>query len=121
MGVKLAFRLQKIEQIEDKTVTLSYSRQSAIQRSYAPQGLIGLLADDLDGPPHFIEVDLDSPFFRVLEIQVEAPGGLPADRPDEDGCAIDYGRPTDPCGRQAQGHQLPTGRAAARTSIVLPR
>jgi hypothetical protein len=98
MGVKLAFRLQKIEQIEDKSITLQYNRQSAVHRSYAPQGLIGLLADDLDGPPHFIEVDLDSPFFRVLDIAVEAPaafepiGLLKAD------VAIEYGRANDPVG-----------------------
>ncbi|MER9115693.1 hypothetical protein NKH93_03605 [Mesorhizobium sp. M0954] len=98
LGVKLAFRLQKIEQIEDKTVTLQYNRQSAEQRSFAPQGLIGLLADDLDGPPHFIEVDLDSPFFRELAIQIDAPsvfdpiGLMKAD------VAIEYGRATDPVG-----------------------
>jgi hypothetical protein len=98
MGIKLAFQLQKIEQIEDKSITLTYSRQSAEQRTYAPQGLIGLLADDLDGPPHFLEVDLDSPFFRVIDIEVEAPtafqqvGLLKAD------VAIEYGRATDPVG-----------------------
>ena len=97
-GIKLAFRLQKIEQIEDKTLELRYTRQSAEQRRYAPQGLIGLLADDLEGPPHFIEVDLDSPFFRVIDVEVEAPvvfdqiGLMKAD------VAIEYGRATDPVG-----------------------
>ena len=98
MGVRLAFSLKKIEQVEDKSVTLQYNRQSSEQRRYAPQGLIGLLAADLDGPPHFIEVDLDSPFFRQLDIEVEAPsvfdqvGLMKAD------VAIEYGRNNDPVG-----------------------
>jgi len=120
MGVKLAFRLQKIEQIEDKTVTLQYNRQSAEQRSYSPQNLIGLLAEDLDGPPHFIEVDLDSPFFRQLDIQVEAPavfdqiGLMKAD------VAIEYGRASDPVG--VKHHDIsfrPAGSREEKASFFL--
>jgi len=96
--VKLAFRLQKIEQIEDKTVTLVYNRQSAVRRTYAPQGLIGLLADDLEGPPHFIEVDLDSPFFRNLDIEIEAPPAFDQIGLLRTDVAIEYGSKSDPVG-----------------------
>lgn len=98
MGVKLAFRLQKIEQIEDKNITLEYNRQAAVKRTYAPPGLIGRLADDLDGPPNFIEVDLDSPFFRVLDIDVEAPSAFQQIGLMRADVAIEYGRPGDPAG-----------------------
>src|SRR5690606_38412853 len=56
------------------------------------------LAGDLNGPPHFIEVDLDSPFFRVLDIHADGPvtfdliGLLKAD------VTIEYGRNADPGG-----------------------
>lgn len=120
IGVKLAFRLQKVEQIEDKSVTLEYNRQSSVQRSYAPQGLIGLLADDLDGPPNFIEVDLDSPFFRQMEISVEAPpvfeaiGLLKAD------VAIEYGRASDPVGvKHADLSLRPGGSGTQKVSFYL--
>ncbi|MCQ0092527.1 hypothetical protein FGD77_12735 [Roseovarius sp. M141] len=73
MGIKLAFKLQKIEQIEDKKLTLHYNRQQAVQRKHAPQGAIAMMAKDLSGPPHFITVDLDSPFFRKIEIKVDNP------------------------------------------------
>ena len=99
MGVKLAFRLQKIEQIEDKTITLRYNRQAAVQRSYAPQGLIGLLAGDLSGPPNFINVDLDAPFFREIDIDVDAP--------------VDFGRSA--CSRPTSSSSTAT-RASRRSS-----
>lgn len=120
MGVKLAFRLQKIEQVEDKTVTLQYSRQSAEQRSYAPQGLIGLLADDLDGPPHFIEVDLDSPFFRELSIDVEAPAVFDPIGLMKTDVAIEYGRASDPVGVKHKDISFrPTGAKQEKASFFL--
>jgi hypothetical protein len=120
MGVKLAFRLQKIEQIEDKTVTLHYTRQSAEQRSYAPQGLIGLLADDLDGPPHFIEVDLDSPFFRELDIEVEAPAAFDTIGLLRADVAIEYGRAADPVGVKHKDISFrPAGSRVEKASFFL--
>jgi hypothetical protein len=73
LGIKLGFKLQKIEQIEDKKLTFRYNRQQAVQRVHAPQGALALMAADLDGPPHFITVDLDSPFFRTIDIKVDNP------------------------------------------------
>ncbi len=97
-----------------------------MQRTYAPQGLIGLLADDLDGPPHFIEVDLDSPFFRRLDIQVEAPVAFQPIGLIKTDVAIDYGRPTDPVGVKHQDisfrpdgpHQEHGRRSSSMTSGI---
>ena len=98
MGVKLAFRLQKIEQIEDKTITLHYNRQSAVKRTYGAQGNIGLLASELDGPPYFVDVDLDSPFFRVLDITVDAPQAFAPVGLLQSSVSIEYGNASDPVG-----------------------
>jgi hypothetical protein len=120
MGVKLAFRLQKIEQQEDKSITLHYNRQSAVKRSYAPQGLIGLLADDLDGPPHFIEVDLDSPFFRVLDITVGAPQAFDPIGLLQTSVSIEYGRASDPAGIKFKDITFrPGGSAEEKVSFFL--
>jgi hypothetical protein len=112
--------MQKIEQIEDKSITLLYDRQSAEQRSYAPQGLVRRLAEDLDGPPYFIEVDLDSPFFRVVDIDVDAPvvfeqiGLLKAD------VTIAYGRASDPSGIKRKDISFrPGGPGQERASFFL--
>jgi hypothetical protein len=90
----IALKLKFIHQDEQKTITLQYNRSEAVQRTYAPQGLIGLLLNDLqDKRKHFVEVDLDDPFFRVFTVTVDAPidfekiGLLSAQ------VAIDYGGP----------------------------
>ncbi|MCY7277869.1 MAG: hypothetical protein LH702_30065, partial [Phormidesmis sp. CAN_BIN44] len=93
----IALKLKFIHQDEQKTVTLQYNRSEAVQRTYAPQGLIGLLLNDLeDKRKHFVEVDLDDPFFRVFAVTVDAPidferiGLLSAQ------VAVDYGNPANP-------------------------
>ena len=63
--------MKKVEQIEDKTVTLRYDRQEAVQRSHLPQGPLRALAVDLSGPPFFAEIDLNNAFFRTLDITVD--------------------------------------------------
>ncbi|KAM3102045.1 hypothetical protein ACKFKF_05795 [Phormidesmis sp. 146-12] len=90
----IALKLKFIHQDEQKTITLQYNRSEAVQRTYAPQGLIGLMLNDLQNKrKHFVEVDLDDPFFRVFTVTVDAPidfeniGLLSAQ------VAIDYGSP----------------------------
>ncbi|MBE9014317.1 hypothetical protein IQ250_29430, partial [Pseudanabaenaceae cyanobacterium LEGE 13415] len=66
----------------------------AVQRTYAPQGLIGLLLNDLaDKRKHFVEVDLDDPFFRVFTVQLD--GSIDFERIGLKSAqvAIDYGNP----------------------------
>ncbi|WP_242050462.1 hypothetical protein [Oculatella sp. FACHB-28] len=96
LGIRLAFSLKKIEQIEDKVITLRYNRTDAVQRTYAPQGLIGLLARDLVGTGHFIDVDLDHPFFRQIDVTVDAPVDLERLGLTAIDVALDYGSAEDP-------------------------
>lgn len=57
-----------------KEVTVRYHRSEAVQRSYNPQGNLGLLAEDLEDPgSHFVNVDLDEGFFRTLDVSVQSP------------------------------------------------
>lgn len=94
---ELALKLKFVHQEEQKTVTLLYNRAEAVQRTYAPQGFIGMLANDLeDKSKHIVEVDLDDPFFRVFNVTLDAPIdfqrlGLSAAQ-----VGIDYGDPADP-------------------------
>ncbi len=69
----VSFKLKYVKQEELKTLTLQYNVQEATQRTYAPQGFFGLLLADLSKSNHFVEVDLDDPFFRVFTVSAEAP------------------------------------------------
>lgn len=93
-----SFRFRGIAQQERKTISFSYSRAEAEQRTFAPQGFVGLLAADLDRTSHFMEIDLDDPFFRVMEIRVNPLAemsrlGLKAVEVE-----LRYGKPSDPGG-----------------------
>jgi hypothetical protein len=93
-----SFRFRGITQEERKTITLQYSRAEAAQRSYAPQGFIGLLAGDLDRASHFIEVDLDDAFFRVMDLKVNTLQTMSAIGLKAVEVSLSYGNPTDPGG-----------------------
>ncbi|NER82025.1 MAG: hypothetical protein F6K42_21180, partial [Leptolyngbya sp. SIO1D8] len=69
----VSFKLKAIRQEELKTLTLQYTTSEATQRTYAPQGFFGLLAKDLERENHFVEIDLDDPFFRVFGVTLDAP------------------------------------------------
>ncbi|HZS37160.1 MAG TPA: hypothetical protein VFF06_10045, partial [Polyangia bacterium] len=93
---QLALKLKYVHQDEQKTLTFEYHRQEAVQRSYAPQGLLGLLLRDLaDREKHFVEVDLDDPFFRVFTVLVDAPIDFARLGLVEAHVALDYGDATD--------------------------
>ncbi|HEY6970800.1 MAG TPA: hypothetical protein VJA94_16435, partial [Candidatus Angelobacter sp.] len=70
----VSFKLKFVHQEEKKTMTFEYHRSDAVQRTYAPQGFFGLMLQDLkDEDKHFVEVDLDDPFFRQFAVTVQAP------------------------------------------------
>lgn len=93
----LAFKLRFIRQEERKTLTLEYHRQEATQRTYAPQGFIGLLVRDLENPSrHFIEVDLDDPFFRTFTVAMQAPIDFARIGLQSAHVALNYGTPHAP-------------------------
>jgi len=92
----VALKLKYIHQDEDKEVTLEYHMSEAVQRTYAPQGFIGLLASDLDmtSDRHFRQIDLDNPFFRQFTVAMQAPIDYPRLALTSATVALDYGDPT---------------------------
>lgn len=85
-----------IHQEELKTVTFEYHASEAEQRSYAPQGFFGLMVEDLKRKDHFIEVDLDDPFFRVFTVNATAPFDFDRIGLVSASVALDYGDRDDP-------------------------
>ncbi len=64
----------------------------AVRRTLAPQGFVGLLAEELDEADKVITmVDLDHPFFRKLEVTARMPGEVTDLGLTEAHLSIDYG------------------------------
>ena len=95
-GMVAAFKLKTIRQEEQRTAIIEYSRSEAQQRTYAPQGFFGLLTADLDRSKHFVEIDLDDPFFRTIPIEAKAPFDFAGIGLSEIQIALDYGPKSDP-------------------------
>lgn len=96
MPALVSFKLRAVHQEERKKITLIYDRSEATQRTYAPQGFFGVLVADLDKRRHFIEVDLDDPFFRVFQVIVEPPEDFGQIGLRSAQVALDYGAADDP-------------------------
>lgn len=79
-----------------KTLTFQYSSSEAIQRVDAVSKHFGLLLADLDKKHHFIEVDLDHPFFRVFTVNLDAPVDFARIGLFSAHAALDYGKASDP-------------------------
>lgn len=92
----VSFKLRIVHQEERKTVKITYDRSEATQRTYAPQGFFGVLVADLDLSRHFVEVDLDDPFFRVFKVQVDPPTDYAAIGLRTAQVTLEYGDPADP-------------------------
>jgi hypothetical protein len=89
----ISLKIKYIKQEELKTITLTYHSTEAVQRTYAPQGFFGLLLGDQDR--HFLEVDLDDPFFRTFAVTLDAPIDFDKIGLNSAHVSIDYGDPTD--------------------------
>ncbi|WP_395711071.1 hypothetical protein [Reyranella sp.] len=113
-----SFRFRGIKQEERKKLVFRYSRSEATQRSYAPQGFFGLLAGDLDKKSHFIEVDLDDPFFRRFEIKVSTIPDFAAIGLRAAEIALSYGKPGDPGGVKSQNLRFEGQNAAEQSWTV---
>lgn len=94
----VSFKFRGIRQEERKTLKFEYNRSEAAQRTYAPQGFFGLLTSDLDRDSHFIEVDLDDPFFRAMDIRVSTVADMAAIGLRSVQVSLSYGQPGDPGG-----------------------
>ncbi|WP_309065918.1 hypothetical protein [Microbacterium sp.] len=90
-GAILTFAVKAIKQVERKTMVFEYHREQAVTRQYAPQSLLGLMLDDLTGPGHFLEVDLDDPFFRTLDVEVSVTSAFEPIGLQSVAVALDYG------------------------------
>jgi hypothetical protein len=113
-----SFRMRTIRQEERKTLSFRYSRSEATQRTYAPQGFFGLLAGDLDRAGHFIEVDLDDPFFRAMEIRVSTVPDMAAIGLRAAEVALIYGTPADPGGVKAKDMRFAGQEAPEQTWTI---
>lgn len=103
MPALVSFKLKFIRKEERKTLTLRYNRTEAVTRTYAPQGFIGLMLGEIDDlSKHFVEVDLDDPFFRAFEVTVDAPVDYARVGLNSINVAIDYG---DPQNRVSMKHE----------------
>lgn len=97
MPALVSFKLKFVRKEERKTVTLRYNRTEAVQRTYAPQGFIGLMLGEIDDlSKHFVEVDLDDPFFREFEVVVDAPVDYDRIGLNSVQVALDYGSAANP-------------------------
>jgi len=103
----VSFKLKFVHQEEKKTLTVEYDRKKAVKRVSAPQGFIGLLLDELpDKAKHFVEIDLDDPFFRVLAVDIASPTDFARIGLFSTDVAIDYGNPADPQNHRHQEFRL---------------
>ena len=92
---EIALKLRYIHQEEQKTLTFIYDEQDATQQTYAPQGFFDAMLGDLaDDDKHFIEVDLDDPFFRTFTVTIDAPIAFDSIGLVSSHVAIDYGDPS---------------------------
>ena len=98
-----AFRLKTIRQEEQRTATFEYNRAQVEQRTYAPQGFIGLLAADLQRDRHFVEINLDDAFYQIIPIEAKAPFQFAEIGLAEIHMALDYGPPADPVNHSHHG------------------
>ena len=96
LGVSVAFTMRFVKTEELRTRTLRYTRTDAVQESYNPQGFFGLLLGDFERSQHFVEVDLDSPFFRQFAVSASAPIDYERIGLTSAHVSLDYGSPSDP-------------------------
>ncbi|MBY5974192.1 hypothetical protein KUV28_17680 [Ferrimonas balearica] len=118
--VSIGFKMKKIKQVEDKTVTLRYDRQEAIQRTHLPQGPLLTLAGTLSGPPFFLEVDLNAPFFQTIDVTVDSPVDYEAIGLMRADVELEYGRTSHPAEvRRADFSLAPDGQTSASHKFFL--
>jgi hypothetical protein len=117
-GAILTFKMKAIKQTERKTLVFEYHRTQAVQRQYAPQALFGLLAQDLTGAGHFLEVDLDDEFFRSLDVEVELMAQLEPLGVRSVAVSLDYGAPSDPRSHRHADMVFDAANSAAQHWIV---
>lgn len=115
--VLVSFKLRAVRQEERKRVKLVYDRSEATQRTYAPQGFFGVLTAGLNRERHFVEVDLDDPFFRVFQIIVDPPDDFAGIGLRSAQVALDYGSPARPAELKHRDLRFENSEAPAAQSM----
>lgn len=70
---KATLKLRYVKQEEQKKVTYTYRGAQTTSKNYFPQGFFSRLLSDVDNKQGIILADLDDPFFRTINITVQAP------------------------------------------------
>ena len=110
--------MKYIKQTERKTLVYEYHRRQAVSRQYAPQSLIGMMLEDMAGPGHFLEVDLDDPFFRSLDVEVSLTTAFEPIGLQSVAVALDYGDTAHPQKHRHADLVFDTTRTAPQHWIV---
>src|SRR5262249_36612226 len=68
--VEIGFQLQYKKEEELKTATFDYSVIAPETRTHAPNGFFSALLTNVDKAKHIWNIDLDDPFFKILNVEV---------------------------------------------------
>ena len=68
--VEIGFQLQYKKEEELKEADFDYSVVSPQTRTHAPNGFFSAILSKTEKAQHFREIDLDDPFFKVLEVEI---------------------------------------------------
>ena len=118
----VSFKLKFVHQDERKSIRLIYDRKQAVRRSYAPQGFIGLLLDQLpDKSKHFTLVDLRDLFFEKLHVDVNTPADFARIGLFSTDVAIDYGDPADAQNHHHDEFRLTATDRGPKSFDILPQ
>jgi len=73
-GMPMAsLHLKYMHQEELGEINMSYHSEDAETRTCAPQGFLGLFVNNLDMANYVSEIDLNDPFFKIMEVDIDAP------------------------------------------------
>jgi hypothetical protein len=106
--------MRYIHQEERKTLHFHYQTSEATKRTYAPQGLLGLMTGEMDPAEYILEVDLDDPFFRTVKVDVTPPKDYTTVGLLAATLALDYGDPAEPKDHKHQDLVFRAGDSTAR-------
>ncbi|MGB7604081.1 MAG: hypothetical protein WBL93_01260 [Lutisporaceae bacterium] len=69
----VSVKLKVMRQEELGEIDMSFHSEDAETRTCAPQGFLGLFVNNLDIAKYISEIDLNDPFFKSMEVDIDAP------------------------------------------------
>jgi hypothetical protein len=76
--LEIGFQLQYKKEEELKTATFDYSVIAPETRTHAPNGFFSTLLTNVQKATHIREINLDDPFFKILNVEVSTTADFPA-------------------------------------------